>query len=1057
MGRRVSLGLLLGLWACGRPIAPGEANVEVEPHWAPGVLPDGHVGRPYQAQLQLLGAEAPVTFRSTLEWPEGLTFGRIEGQGVELRGVPTAAYRGELGLEAMVDGRPIPGRWPLVIHDVGPTLGLEFLTRILAPAYAGRPYQQALLGRGGQGDLHFQVVEGALPPGLDLALDGERATINGTPTELGRGTFVVALSDGVGQVVQRRFDLEVKEPRPLSIRTSALPPATIDEPYEVVIEAEGGSGLAYRWTTPSALPPGLSLLPNGTPGTTLSGRPSRLGTSTVAVSVEDSAGQRASARWVLTVVSADLPRIEPTELPSGEVGRSFHAALTALGGAGGYRFRLVAGALPAGLTSQVTATRFLITGTPSEAGAVTLALEVTDAENQVAVQDYRLSIDAAPEPLVALGGALPEVRVAEPASVLLPSRGGRAPLVARVVARSLPSGLSLNSVGAEVRLEGTPLDPGPASFALEFTDLDGHTDAALYHLEVLPAPGPLLLPPVSLPSAAACTPTHRVLTAQGGTERGYRFALEAGALPPGWTLRSGTPRAELLGAATQAGVYTFTLAVEDDLGHHATQDFEQTITAAPLPTWLAWVRVDGLHLGAACGSLLESTAWLGPGPFGPILGTAGGAAVTGLASIGLDQRGVVLFGDLDHLSIVDPGPAAEVVLSPDGATMALRLDRDADGRDELWWGRPDLADFERIELAPPQAAVVGGTIQFSPDGDRLIYTVDPGGGAPLQAGWAKRKSPGVIEVGPLDPGAAGEGAVFRPDGSGVALIRRSGAEDQLTWVSFTGDLPESPVALGPRGRLRPGSLRFSPDGRDLAWLVEPVGGAGQELWAWTVSADGAGPPRRIHPMLPAGAEVSGFLWSNDGASLLYRADARIPSVPELFEVHLDDGRVRPVHGPLPNHARVAPAAGLGFGYGTDGAIVYLADVLHDEVQELWIREPESAGAYRLSPPPADPSAAIQGFSFGPAGVLVARSQTSAWARSGRGLFLPIVQPAAPGRSLGSLRGDLVVHPRGGAAYLRGDLAIDDEFELSAGEIGHEQVGPATALTAAPVERFSVGP
>jgi hypothetical protein len=69
---------------------------------------------------------------------------------------------------------------------------LEITTVELPGGNIDIPYEETLTASGGYGTLHWEIIDGALPDGLELAEDG---TISGTPTTEGEFTFTVQVTD----------------------------------------------------------------------------------------------------------------------------------------------------------------------------------------------------------------------------------------------------------------------------------------------------------------------------------------------------------------------------------------------------------------------------------------------------------------------------------------------------------------------------------------------------------------------------------------------------------------------------------------------------------------------------------------------------------------------------------------------------------------------------------------------------------------------------------------------------------------------------------------------
>jgi hypothetical protein len=185
----------------------------------------------------------------------------------------------------------------------------------------------------------------------------------------------------------------------LAITTTSLPGGTAGTAYSASITASGGvTPYAYGAT---GLPGGLSI--NGSTGA-ITGTPAAgsVGTASVAISVTDSTqpkAQLAKATLSLAIVAAAPPSqlsITTTSLPSGTVGASYNASITASGGTTPYAYS--ATGLPAGLS--ISSSTGTITGTPaaSSVGTASVAVTVTDATSptaQTATSDLSLVVNAA--------------------------------------------------------------------------------------------------------------------------------------------------------------------------------------------------------------------------------------------------------------------------------------------------------------------------------------------------------------------------------------------------------------------------------------------------------------------------------------------------------------------------------------------------------------------------------------------------------------------------------------------------------------------------------------
>lgn len=174
---------------------------------------------------------------------------------------------------------------------------LEITTTVLRPAILGEPYNGGLNATGGAGGYVWTVESGSLPAGLHLS---EKGIISGVPETEQVQVFVARVRSDDGQTTSREFTFQVSPPQGATevfIDTPRLPPALVGGPYEPTLEASGGSG-TFAWAlVAGTLPPGTSLLQNGT----VSGTPTVAGTFTFRVRAT-SAARSAEREYTVDVV-----------------------------------------------------------------------------------------------------------------------------------------------------------------------------------------------------------------------------------------------------------------------------------------------------------------------------------------------------------------------------------------------------------------------------------------------------------------------------------------------------------------------------------------------------------------------------------------------------------------------------------------------------------------------------------------------------------------------------------------------------------------------------------
>jgi hypothetical protein len=186
-------------------------------------------------------------------------------------------------------------QWLMGSNSTGP---LTITTSSLPQGIVGTPYTGNLSATGGV--LPYTWNATGLPAGLMLASTGQ---ITGTPTAAGTAAVMATVTDSAtpAAMASGSVSLIVTSPgsHPLSITTSSLPAGVIGIPYTATLAAAGGTP-PYSWAA-AGLPAGLMISTSGQ----ITGTPTTMGTSTVAVTVTDSATPTAGtamASLALTVV-----------------------------------------------------------------------------------------------------------------------------------------------------------------------------------------------------------------------------------------------------------------------------------------------------------------------------------------------------------------------------------------------------------------------------------------------------------------------------------------------------------------------------------------------------------------------------------------------------------------------------------------------------------------------------------------------------------------------------------------------------------------------------------
>jgi hypothetical protein len=342
-------------------------------------MPTGTVGQPYSKTFGGAGGCGPaLPYQYTIiggNLPPGLS---LSFSGT-IGGTPTAAGNYSFWVD-LSDQNPPSESWcrpadaqrefTITVNGGAPAVPLSINQAALAPKFAtvSAPYSVQLSAAGG-GTQTWSVIEGSLPSGLQLSSSG---LISGTPTATGDFTFKVRVSDGTRSATQT-YALSVVQP--LKIAPVTVPAGEVSVPFALGPTVAGGKG-GYTWSA-AGLPTDVSL--DAATGR-LSGSPSAPGSFPVKLTVTDSLGLTDTVEVTLTF--APKLSIAARALRAARVGHAFALRLAATGGIAPRTWKVVRGALPAGVHFSTRTGAF--SGTPKRAGKTTLVLQVRDGLNATA-------------------------------------------------------------------------------------------------------------------------------------------------------------------------------------------------------------------------------------------------------------------------------------------------------------------------------------------------------------------------------------------------------------------------------------------------------------------------------------------------------------------------------------------------------------------------------------------------------------------------------------------------------------------------------------------------
>jgi len=423
-------------------------------------------------------------------------------------------------------------------------------------------------------------VSGTLPPGLTLSKEG---VISGTPTSVGTSSFTVRVTDSASpaQTADKAFQIKV-DPEALQITTpSALPGATVNQPYTTTLQATGGT-TPYTWSVLSGtLPPGFTLLANGT----IQGTATGPGTFVFTAQVSDSTVPSLVASREFSLTVYDKLAVTTETLPDGTAAVPYSVTLAAAGGTPPFTWSLSDGTLPPGLTLSSAG---VLSGTPTATGTFTFTVRVTDSSSPLQTADKQFVVTIYVKLAVATS-TLPRGTVGKPYSHTLQATGGKPSYTWSLApGSSLPPGLSLG--GDTGVLTGTPTSPGFFNFTVRVGDSAVPPQVAEQHLAITVEDALAITTPSPLPDAVKGTAYSQTLQAAGGTAPFTWSLVPGSSLPAGLSLGSNTGL--ITGTPTVTGTFTFTVRVTDSSNtvRVAEKAFQLSVydslaitTASPLP------------------------------------------------------------------------------------------------------------------------------------------------------------------------------------------------------------------------------------------------------------------------------------------------------------------------------------------------------------------------------------------------------------------------------------------------------------------------------------------
>ncbi len=272
-------------------------NIEIDPNEEPDPDPleltssfktTGKVKVTYTGTASITGGTAPYDWDIDGDLPPGLSL-KKSGATAKITGKPTKAGNYSFTLICTDDNGES------VEEDIDLTITGPKISTSLSDGVIKKSYSATLKASGGTSPYTWTRSSGTLPTGLKL--NKTSGKISGTPTEAGKFTFKVKVTDKNGATATKSFTMTITAPK----ITGTLKNGTVKKSYSVTLKASGGTS-PYTWTKSSGtLPTGLKL--NKTSGK-ISGTPTKAGKFTFKVKVTDKNGATATKSYTVTIKAA---------------------------------------------------------------------------------------------------------------------------------------------------------------------------------------------------------------------------------------------------------------------------------------------------------------------------------------------------------------------------------------------------------------------------------------------------------------------------------------------------------------------------------------------------------------------------------------------------------------------------------------------------------------------------------------------------------------------------------------------------------------------------------
>ncbi|WP_349644919.1 putative Ig domain-containing protein [Bradyrhizobium sp. Leo170] len=347
-------------------------------------LPAATVGVAYEPQRMSTDGQ-PTPISGSI--PPGMTLTQESAVRVILGGTPQQAGTYIFTFLSGV-------RYTLVVNPPA-NLTLSPAAGALTGGTTGIAYSQTVTASGGTAPYTYAVTSGSLPSGL--LLDPSTGKVSGTPTTASNSGFTITATDANRATGSAAYTLTISAPGALSLSPSvgALGGGTIGAAYSQTVTASGGTAPYGYAVTSGSLPGGLSLDPSTGK---ISGTPTAASNSSFTVTATDANRITGSAGYTIAISppAASFTFTPPAgSLPEAMAGEDYRQSISAKGGTAPLIYSVASGALPKGMTLNISTGELTGPLAPTAApGNYTFTLQVQDSRGAIGTAAYSLKVNA---------------------------------------------------------------------------------------------------------------------------------------------------------------------------------------------------------------------------------------------------------------------------------------------------------------------------------------------------------------------------------------------------------------------------------------------------------------------------------------------------------------------------------------------------------------------------------------------------------------------------------------------------------------------------------------